>query len=702
MQNPWAGGINSAQFSEIDLDQDGILDLFIFDRSGNKITTYVNSGTPNQVDYTCKAEYISQLPRMHSWVLLRDYNCDGKMDIFTAHKGSISGISIWKNISTTMNGLQFQLVADSLMSNYSPNSTNQMLTLEVSNLDIPAIRDVDGDGDLDVLTFDAGGLQVEFHRNMSMETFGVCDSLTYKLEVGCWGEFSESFSGSGVTLFTTCAPVPLNENHSNQTFQMHAGSCLECIHVGNDNDQDLLLGDLNSTRITYLQNGGTPLYAQMDMVDDSFPIYDTVVNFNFFPCGFHLDVNNDGKKDVLFSPNSAFSAENFHSCYFYENINSDSNVGVHYVEDNFMQKTMIDVGETAYPVFFDYDNDGDQDLFVGNYGYYPVSGFYITGISFYKNTGTSTTPVFNLVTTDFANVHATLPSLVGTALTFGDLDGDGDKDMLIGDFSGRLTYFKKQAGPPDNFVLFQTYYQSIDIGNSATPQLIDVDRDGKIDLLIGEVNGNLNYYRNTGTSTVPVFSLITSTFGNVNVNQPSYSTGFSAPCMYDSSGTYILLVGSERGWLNRYDGIDGNLAGTFARTDSMYVSIYEGGNVTASVCDLDNDGLLDVAMGNVAGGVSLFYGYSTVSNGVTAIPEIISFNLFPNPGNDHLTIMTNGKAAENFRFVMYDLSGKIVHSQNLAAQNTTIDITAFAQGIYICSLVNEEGAAVNRKLVISR
>src|ERR1051326_6298663 len=47
----WAGGVNSPQFSEIDLNQDGILDLFVFDRTGNKIITFLNLGTPNQVSY---------------------------------------------------------------------------------------------------------------------------------------------------------------------------------------------------------------------------------------------------------------------------------------------------------------------------------------------------------------------------------------------------------------------------------------------------------------------------------------------------------------------------------------------------------------------------------------------------------------------------------------------------------------------------
>src|SRR4051812_36435834 len=47
----WAGGFNSTQFSEIDLNQDGIMDLFAFDRAGNKIITFINSGIPNQVSY---------------------------------------------------------------------------------------------------------------------------------------------------------------------------------------------------------------------------------------------------------------------------------------------------------------------------------------------------------------------------------------------------------------------------------------------------------------------------------------------------------------------------------------------------------------------------------------------------------------------------------------------------------------------------
>ncbi|HEU4719052.1 MAG TPA: FG-GAP-like repeat-containing protein, partial [Bacteroidia bacterium] len=97
LRNPWSGGHNYCQLSEIDLNGDGIKDLFVFDRSGNKITTYINLGTPNQVDYVLAPEYVSRFPLMHDWCLLRDYNCDGKEDIFTC---SIAGFAIYKNVST--------------------------------------------------------------------------------------------------------------------------------------------------------------------------------------------------------------------------------------------------------------------------------------------------------------------------------------------------------------------------------------------------------------------------------------------------------------------------------------------------------------------------------------------------------------------------------------------------------------------------
>ena len=93
LKNPWTGGFNSVQISKIDLNNDQIEDLFVFDRSCNKVITFLNDN--NQFIYA--PEYESKFPNdLKNWVLLRDYNNDGKKDIFSYVSG---GIGVWKNTS---------------------------------------------------------------------------------------------------------------------------------------------------------------------------------------------------------------------------------------------------------------------------------------------------------------------------------------------------------------------------------------------------------------------------------------------------------------------------------------------------------------------------------------------------------------------------------------------------------------------------
>ena len=67
LKNPWAGGLNSPQFSPIDLNGDGIKDLFVFERGYNgKVLTFINQGTPNEVDYFHAPEYESIFPKIEN------------------------------------------------------------------------------------------------------------------------------------------------------------------------------------------------------------------------------------------------------------------------------------------------------------------------------------------------------------------------------------------------------------------------------------------------------------------------------------------------------------------------------------------------------------------------------------------------------------------------------------------------------------
>jgi hypothetical protein len=135
---PWAGGLNSVQVNTMDLNGDNQQDLVLFDRTADKILTYLNQS--NQYVYT--PDYEELFPTgVTQWLLLRDYNCDGKKDIFTSDP---FGIIVYVNITKPGEQLKWRSFNPGfplLTKGFTGN-----VNLKVNESDIPAIDDVDGDG----------------------------------------------------------------------------------------------------------------------------------------------------------------------------------------------------------------------------------------------------------------------------------------------------------------------------------------------------------------------------------------------------------------------------------------------------------------------------------------------------------------------------------------------------------------------------
>jgi hypothetical protein len=134
-----------------------------------------------------------------------------------------------------------------------------------------------------------------------------------------------------------------------------------------------------------------------------------------------------------------------------------------------------------------------------------------------------------------------------SAPTFADLDADGDLDALIGEYDGILNYYKNTGSSSNPVYSLQTGtanpFNGINVGNYSTPTYRDLDADGDLDALIGEYDGILNYYKNTGSSSNPVYTPQTGTANPFNgINVGSYSTPTLAD--WTEMATLMPLLGN--------------------------------------------------------------------------------------------------------------------------------------------------------------
>lgn len=697
MEMPWAGGLEAPQFASIDLDQDGVPDLFLFDRSGNRPIFLLNTGTADEPVYRPTREFdqVHPFPLLHDWALLRDYNCDGKPDIFAYTNG---GFAVYRNTSNTA-GLSFELASELVGSNYVPTYSPN---LYISNVDLPGIADVDGDGDLDVLTYSIWGNLLEYHKNLSMELYGHCDSLVYEVRSRCWGDFQFSISSSGITLDVACpynVPNPELPRDPNGHLvpagadRAHSGNTILPLDLNGDGLTDLVLGDYETAHITSLVNGGSLSHAYMISADSLFPATHPA-HFREFMGSFYLDIDGDGRRDLVVAPNITALSENARGVWYYRNTGTDAAPTFEFQRDDLFQGDMIDLGTGARPVLFDHNGDGLMDLVVANVGYFePEDGTYRGSLALLENVGSAMEPAFSLVTTDYAG----LSSLgLGADLhpAFGDVNGDGKPDMIVGDLAGNLRLFvNTSTGPVAQFQAVPGLINDdtglpIDVGANATPQLFDLDGDGLVDLVVGERNGNLNHYRNTGNATAPLWHLETEQLGGVSVNDWWSTLGYSVPFLYrDAADEIILLAGSQMGGLHRYDGINGNIGGAWNKTDSIRYGLLDGERTAAVLYDLRGTGHYDLVVGNLRGGLS-YWATDEASDAGSAIAVVdpTPFTVMPNPARDQVHILWRGNPPAGLHADLLDGLGRTVRTMVLRGTRADMELAGIAPGLYTIRL----------------
>ena len=706
---PFAGGMNCPQVSQVDLNKDNKKDLFIFDRVGGKLCAFIYDDNV-EGKYVFKPEYLKYFPRLNPphWALLRDFNNDKIPDIFcnsqdvgvggmTVYKGFLVNDTIqWKLLS--FKGSPSPIVVPFSLANGS--TTNLYISFD----DLPTFEDMDGDGDIDVVTFDSGGGIINYYKNVAKEKNLGLDSLKFELSDQCWGKVYEGLSSE---FSLSPSPDICSSGATGGLEVRHIGSTTLAIDLDKDGDQDLLVGDIGYNHITALFNNGTPTKAYVTSVETNFPSNSTPVDIYDFVASYKADIFNDGKIDLMFSSNNASDAtEDRNSLQLYQSPTGNFN-DLELTQKDFLVEDMIDLGSGAHPAFADIDADGDQDMLIGNFSYFTSNIERTSSLYLYLNTGSITDPEFTLADSNYLDFKQ-FPSDVnyGYAPCFGDLDNDGDLDLLVASEQGKLFYAENTggAGNPFTFGPIQQNYMGITLGTSASPFIYDLNQDNLNDLIVGRRAGTIYFLPNIGSLGNPLFDPNINAppnnnyLGKITTGVPNNPSGYSTPFLFTIDKKIHLMTGSNTGGIHLYNNIEGNLDGTFNKVTDALGGIFEGQQTVPVLTNLNNDNFYELIIGNYCGGVSAFG--SPFKLVPTAITELIEsdINIYPNPVTDELSIKSSLEELSSCEVSIIDILGQLRIRKNLLLNYDTVNMSSLPAGTYFVEIRNGVSSII-RKIV---
>lgn len=615
--NIFSGGINNPEFFFIDIDNDEDYDIIYIDSDGT-FGWYKNIGNKFFPEYEYSLLPIPGL-QIKGWVYFADIDMDGDQDYFTG--GATNYISFYRN-NGTISSPSFALEIDTLL-----DSDNNFMFSEFGCN--PVFVDIDNDGDHDFISGNSAGT-LTFYENI-----GSSNSFNFQFKTNFW---------QNILIISTGA-----EN------RLHGASSLDFADVDNDNDLDLFWGDFFSQSLYFIKNSGTPSVPVLVVESSSYPPNSDSLITSGFNMPRFVDIDGDGDLDlfvsVLYDPTVP------QTLIFYKNTGSASNPVFNKQTENFIKT--LDAGNQSVPVFYDIDNDADKDLFIGCANN-PNGSIY-----FFENTGSIAAPAYLLIDSTYFGIQGEL----SLSPAFGDLDGDGDAELLVGNFDGTVSlYLNTGSSSSPNFIFVEKLKNSsgtpIDIGVYARPLLLDVDSDDDYDLILGRFNGRFSFYRNVGSSQAYIYQEDPGYFGTLDVGDNSTPHLID----YDNDGDFDFFSGNRSGRIIYYQNDGTNLTPVWNLITDQFIDERFGSETAVSFIDIDNDTDLDLFVGNVKGGL-YFYTNTKITN-VSEIfsPESpdIKINSYPNPFNAETQINVIIPKSSNTKIMIINLLGEEIFLLNNA------------------------------------
>lgn len=621
-------GIPSLAFSQprfADVDSDGDFDLILGNISDIPLF-FENTGSVSNPAFQTGPDIFAPVSSLDAEMgVFVDLDADNDPDFVC---GGYTGLNYYENL-----GNASQPVLNKI--------ENFFQGLAVGSNPIPTFADLDADEDLDLLIGLSENGSLKFYPNT-----GTPDSAIYL------------------------------ESNSQIWYDVGLYAYPYFSDLDNDGDFDLLVGkDIQG--FSYYKNIGDSSTWQWQ---DQSSIFSGLGSTTYWNSPCLVDLNNDSKKDLIYG--TAPGPLNY-----YRNTGSAANP-VWTVNTNLFGG-VLDVGGASSPCLIDFDYDGDFDL---------LSGSQLGDIKYYENTGNAAGPAWHASHSYFNSIDHSIYS----AITAGDVNGDSLPDVIAGDLNGEL-FFHQNTGM--GFTYVNTVFTGIDVGGFSAPKFIDMDNDSDLDLIVGNENGNLLFFENRGTPDSASWVEVANYFGNIDVG----TNCVPAAGDVDGDGDVDIITGDLFHEIQFFR----NDNGIWTEYPSVVTGITAGQNAAPALADLDNDGDLDLTIGNYEGSFNYYENQNATF--IPAAEEILFptdyllVNVFPNPFNLSTVFSIKIQKAGIVKLRIFNQLGQTVINRNIGyknAQQFQYRLTLpnyLASGIYYYSIIlqNEYSIKnVNGKIVL--
>lgn len=557
---PWLGGFNLPRPQFATLDQNGRVDLFVQETRG-RLMHFV----PDSDGWRLSDDHFQQLP-VGEWFRFGDLNGDGRPDLLA--EAPTGYIRAWRNDSTA-DGPRFTPVIDSLRDVHG-------VPIFADPQNILTVVDIDCNGRLDLFIGRVAGYIDRYEQvGRDRHGFPIFDLLEER-----WQDIEILGPIPGQTAPFEGGPT-----------LRHGANTMAFGDIDGDGDLDLFWGDFFEAGLLLIRNDGSCARPSLRGKPTRFPGEKELITSGYNAPSL-ADVDGDGRLDLVMGViGGAYQPARtaIDNLYLLTQPAADS----FHLESRRLI-TMIDVGSESVPALADLDGDGDLDLLLAN-KIAPAEDSTAT-ITWFENVGTATAPV--LVDRGLLPIRGSFhwaPAVV-------DLDGDGLLDLVLGTWTDRVQWWRNvgtRTAP--SWQVADTALVTITRGSNTTPTLADLDGDGLLDMIVGEASGQLNLFRNVGTATAPRFALVSDNFGDIDVGRRS------APLLVDLDrrGRADLLIGAEDGTVRLWRSV-GEPGEIRFVADSTFLVV--GDQYAApAVGALSGPDSLDLLLGGAGGGMRWFH-----------------------------------------------------------------------------------------------